>query len=223
MDCGRVKWPHRSDLAREPLCKEPWYRLKSGDSTHHCPSPTPKLNGCDLPPSTWTQFSEQEYSYLTVSKRHQSTPYSRNTHRTFRDEPGNIVSRGRQNMSIPIWHAPRISRKFAGVEICSVVLRQQNGSRTGYHPALVQLFSWHHGMHSSWETKQRDSAVVGSFTPVSLFVYGDDQFANLSVPFQNDMPLDIQPGTPEHDGGTASPALWKGGQRGHRCPYITVS
>jgi len=45
-------------------------------------------------------------------------------------------------------------------------------------------------MHSSWETKQRDAAVVVSFTPVSLFVYGDDQFANLSMPFQNAMPLD---------------------------------
>jgi len=45
-------------------------------------------------------------------------------------------------------------------------------------------------MHFSWETKQRDAAIVGSFTPVSLFAYGDDQFANLSVPFQNAMPLD---------------------------------
>jgi len=48
-------------------------------------------------------------------------------------------------------------------------------------------------MHSSWETKQRDAAVVGSFTPVSIFVYGDDQFANFSVTFQNAMPLDTQP------------------------------
>jgi len=45
-------------------------------------------------------------------------------------------------------------------------------------------------MHSSRETKQRDTAVVGSFTPVFLFVYVDDQFAILSVPFQNTMPLD---------------------------------
>jgi len=44
MYCGRVKWFHRSDLAREPLCREPWYRQKSSDSTHHCLSPTPKLN-----------------------------------------------------------------------------------------------------------------------------------------------------------------------------------
>ena len=128
MQCGPVKWLHRSDLAREPLCKELWYRLKSGDSTHHCRSPTPKLNSCDLPPSTRTQFSEQEYSYLTASKRHQSTPYSHNNHRTFREELGNILSvlsRGRQNMSILLWHAPRISRKFTGVENCSVVLRRQ--------------------------------------------------------------------------------------------------
>jgi len=32
--------------------------------------------------------------------------------------------------------------------------------------------------------------MVGAFTPVSLFVYGDDQFANLPVPFQNAMTLD---------------------------------
>jgi len=46
----------------------------------------------------------------------------------------------------------------------------------------VQLFSRHLGVHSSWESVQRDAVVVGSFTPVSLFVYGDGQFANLSVP-----------------------------------------
>jgi len=55
---------------------------------------------------------------------------------------------------------------------------------------LIQLFSHHLGIHSSWENKQRDAAVVGSFTPVSLSVHGDDQFANLSTPFQNAMPVD---------------------------------
>ena len=49
---------------------------RGGDSTHHCRSPTPTLNGCDLTPSTWSQSFEQEYSYLTASKRHPSTPYS---------------------------------------------------------------------------------------------------------------------------------------------------
>jgi len=34
------------------------------------------------------------------------------------------------------------------------------------------------------------AAVVGSFTPVYFFVYGNDQFADLSAPFQNAMPLE---------------------------------
>ena len=38
MYCGWVKWLHRTDLAREPLRREPWYRQKSGDNTHHCRS-----------------------------------------------------------------------------------------------------------------------------------------------------------------------------------------
>jgi len=48
----------------------------------------------------------------------------------------------------------------------------------------------HLGIHSSWETMQKDALVVGSFIAVSLLVYGDDQFAHISVPFQNTMPLD---------------------------------
>ena len=42
-----------------------------------------------------------------------------------------------------------------------------------------------------WEAKQRDALVVGSFTPVSLFVYGNDQFDSRSVTFHNAMPLHI--------------------------------
>jgi len=60
----------------------------------------------------------------------------------------------------------------------------------GIIKALVQFLSRHFAMHFSWEAKQRDATAVGSFTPVSLFVYGDDQLANLSVPFQTVMPLD---------------------------------
>ena len=36
---------------------------RSGDSTHHCRSPTPTLNGCDLSPSTEKQSSEQECTW----------------------------------------------------------------------------------------------------------------------------------------------------------------
>ena len=69
-----------------------------------------------LTPSTRTQSFEQEYSHLTASKRHPSTPYSRNTLHSF--------SRGTRSYAFPqsikhvlcisLWHAPRISRKFAG-------------------------------------------------------------------------------------------------------------
>ena len=52
---------------------------RSCDSTHHCSSPTPTLNSCDLNTSTRKQSSEQEYSYLTARKRHSSIPYSHNT------------------------------------------------------------------------------------------------------------------------------------------------
>jgi len=93
-------------------------------------------------------------------------------------------------MCIRLWHTPRISRKFAG-EWKFVLERYGHGENsTGYHPALVQLFSRHLGIHTFWEVKQRDTPVVGLFTPVFHFVYGDDQFANLSVPFWNAMPLD---------------------------------
>jgi len=93
-------------------------------------------------------------------------------------------------MCIRLWHAPRISRKFAGEWKFVLECYGHNENRTGYHPALVPLFSLHVGIHSAWEDKQRDALVVGSFTPGSLFVYENDQFANLSVPFQNAMPLD---------------------------------
>jgi len=52
-------------------------------STHHCRRPAPKLNGCDITPSTGSQSSEQEYSYLTASNRLPSTPYSHNTPQSF--------------------------------------------------------------------------------------------------------------------------------------------
>jgi len=51
------------------------------------------------------------------------------------------------------------------------------------------------GIHFSREAKEIDAHVVGVFTPVSLFVYGDDHFANLSVYFQNDVPLDTHGST----------------------------
>jgi len=145
---------------------------RSGDSTHHCRSPTPTLNGCDLTPSIRTQSFEQEYSYLTASMTHPLTPYSHNALKAFHEEPDLILSRGRQNMCIRLWHAPRISLKFAvewkfGLQRYG---RDENGTR--YHPALVKIFLRHLDIQFSWETKQRYAAVVGSFTPDPFCVWG---------------------------------------------------
>ena len=98
---------------------------RCGDSTHHCRIPTLTMNGCDLAPSTRTQSSEQEYSYLTASKtRDPSTSYSRNTPKAFRKERGHLLSRGRQNICIRLWQAEqslRISRNLleSGNLFCS--------------------------------------------------------------------------------------------------------
>jgi len=77
------------------------YTMKrSGDSTHHCRSLTPTLNGYELTPSTRRQSSEYEYSYLTASKRWPSTPHSHKTPKAFHEEPGHILSQGQQNMCV---------------------------------------------------------------------------------------------------------------------------
>jgi len=148
MYCGRVKRLHRLDLAREPLWIEPWYRQTSGDSTHHCRSPTPKLNGFDLPPSTRTQFSEQEYSYPTVSKSHQSAPHFHNTHKIFHEEPSHILSRGRQKMCIRLSSlacSQDFSKIYWRVEIYFVVLRQQRKPHwvSFNFGLIIFVASWH--------------------------------------------------------------------------------
>jgi len=83
-------------------------KLVTPVNARHCPTPT--LNGCDLTPSTGTQSSEQENSYLTPSKRHTSTSSSHNTTQSF--------SRGTRPYTFPtstkqvhtrLGHAPRIS------------------------------------------------------------------------------------------------------------------
>jgi len=140
---------------------------------HHCRSPTPTLNGCDLTPSTRTQSSEQEYSYLAASMRHPSTPYSRNTPQSF--------SRGTRPYTFPIstkhvYTSLGCSQDFSKicwrVEICSVVLRPF----TKIAVSIIQL--WFHyfcgilAYTRPWEAKQRYVLAVGSFTPVYVFVYG---------------------------------------------------
>jgi len=56
---------------------------RSGDSTHHCWSPTPTVKGRDLTLPIRAQTSEQEYNDLAASNRLPLTPYSRNTPQSF--------------------------------------------------------------------------------------------------------------------------------------------
>jgi len=82
--------------------------------------------------------------------------------KAFQEEPGHILFQGRRSL----WHAPRISWKFAGE-----CWNGRDENRSGYHPALVPLFSRYLGIHSSWEAKQRDVLIVGSFTHVNLPIF----------------------------------------------------
>ena len=89
--------------------------MKSGgDSTHPCRSPTPTVNGGGLTSPTWTQTYERKYSDLTASHRRPSTPTPATLPKAFHKEPGDMLSRGRQNMLRCLWHIPKISQNFAG-------------------------------------------------------------------------------------------------------------
>jgi len=69
---------------------------------------------------------------------------------------------------------------------------------------IIQLWfnyfaaSFYKALHFSREAKERDAPVIGAFNLVSLSVYRDDQFANLSVPFQNAMLLDTHTSQPNN-------------------------
>ena len=259
MQCGQLKWLHRSDLAREPLYKELWYRLKSGDSTytiagvqhqswkvviylrrhghnflsrntvtwrpargtsqHRTPQHPQNISRGTRQYTfhTFLRSTKHVYTYLACSQGFSKICWSGNCSVVLRqccNLSGGVAlivwftTNGlcAKNKNKCMWREQAIiewSRRVIsivacchGAKLCAYAardFRSQHENRTGYHPALVQWCSWHHGKHSFWETEQRDVAGVGSFTPDSLFVYGDVQFANLSVPFQNAMPVDTQP------------------------------
>ena len=117
---GRILPASRSVKNPDRLLK------RSGDSTHHCRSPTPTLNGCDLSPSTETQPSELEYTYLTASKRHPSTPYSHhNTPQSFSrgTQPYTYFTRSTNHVYKSFAYSQDFSNICWRVEICSVMLR----------------------------------------------------------------------------------------------------
>jgi len=155
---------------------------RSGDSTHHCRSPTPTLNGCDLTPSTRTQSFEQEYSYLTASKRHPSTPYSRNIPQSFtRGIRPYTFPRSTKYVHTSLACSQDFSNIFWRVRLWSIALRPRRKPHWIILSFGLIIFatSWHALFLGDCAKTCRGSY---SFTPVSIFVYGDSQFANFSVP-----------------------------------------
>ena len=82
-------------------------------------------------------------------------------------------------MSILLWHAPRISRKFAGVEIYSVVLRQQRKPHwvSPSFGSVISVASWNALFLRRLSTEMPRQLVHSVLSPI--FVYGDHQIANL--------------------------------------------
>jgi len=96
---------------------------RSGGSAHHCQSPTPAANGCDLTAPTRTHTSEQQYKDRTASNRQILQIFSRGT-----------FSRSIKRASkISLIHAQGFSK------IWSVVLRSGRKPHWVSSSFLVQL------------------------------------------------------------------------------------
>ena len=94
----------------------------------------------DMGTTFWTGIQ-----LVAASKRYPSTPYSHNTPKAFHEEPDHWLSRGRQNLSISLWHAPRISQICWRVEICYVMLwpRQKPHWVSSSFGSIIFATSWH--------------------------------------------------------------------------------
>ena len=143
---------------------------------------------------------EQEYSDLTLTDgRQHHTPAT--LPKVFHEEPGHALSRLRQNMCIRLLHTPKISRKLLESGIlfcCAKAAKTALGTIKLWFNYFPPSFYKALDVHFSRVVKERDAPVVVAWSPVSLSVYRDDQFANYSVPFQNVMPLDTHTSQPNH-------------------------
>ena len=94
---------------------------RSGDSTHSCRSPRPTAKGCDLTPSTHTQFLRKN----TIIRRARTGPYFR---KAFPEGPGRMIFRCRENMGRHLLHTPNISRKLLESEnvVCNSTAATKN-------------------------------------------------------------------------------------------------
>ena len=137
---------------------------RSGDSIHHFWSPTPTLNDCELTLLTGTQSSEQEYSYLTASNRHPSTPYSQNITLSFSSgtRPYTFPRSTTHVLCISLWQVPRLSWKICWRVEIYFFYSATTATKTTL--GIIQLwfsYFWHRSIHSSWENMRRKNSFQG--------------------------------------------------------------
>jgi len=107
------------------------------------------FNSVDKDTIFWTGVQlldgQQEAPVNTVLPQHPQKFFTRNRPYT--------IPRSTKHVYMSMVLSQDLSKVYWTVEICSVVLRPvgRDENRTGYHPALVQLFSRYLGIHSSWE------------------------------------------------------------------------
>ena len=126
---------------------------------------------------------------MTASNRRPSAPYSRNTPQSFsRGTPSYAFSRSTKHVTVFVILPGFLENLLgSGKLFCSAK------AATKTPPNVIQLwFIYFRGIMADTlpgrlAKRCRSSWLVHSCLP---FLCGDDQFANLSAPFQNAMPLD---------------------------------
>jgi len=151
---------------------------------HSCRSPRPTAKGCDLTPSTQTQFLRKN----TIIRRAIAGPYFR---KAFPEGPGRMIFRCRENMGRHLLHTPNISRKLLESEnvVCNSTAATKNalGIFQLWFNYFAASFFKELGVHFSREFKERDVPVAVAFHRASLLVYRDDHsfLPIFLVTFQN--------------------------------------
>jgi len=113
---------------------------RSVDNTHSCRSATPTVNGGDL---TYRHghkpLSRNTVTWRPVTGGHQhSTPAT--FPKAFHKEPGLALSSGRQSMRRRLWHTLKISKKFSGEWMFSVLLVCNDTTGTQTALGIIQLW-----------------------------------------------------------------------------------
>jgi len=190
-----VLWPgemaSQFEFGPGPLFGEPLYRLWRRVVTAHTivgvqyQRWTVVINSVNTDTIFWAGIQSLDCQQRDTHQHRTPTTPSK----AFHKETGRTLSRGRQNMCfVCLWHAPRISQICWRVEICSAVLRPwQKPHWVLSSFGSIIFLSWHAHVLGDLAKTCRGSWFIHSCLPICVW---DDQFANLSVPFKNAMPLD---------------------------------